>query len=246
MAHKDGRHALFLWHRMKTLLPLSLLLFIAACGTPDTKQAPAPVRDSLVEPSPTAWVGFYRDTVPCADCPGIVERLHLKADSTYVLTDLYMERDSIPFGQIGRWTVERGILTLRTDGVARRWKQDGQRLAPLDQEGKPIESPFSYSIERVDSFPIGLMHLTGGYVYYADSHSFTPDGSGVPYPVAMDEAGKAGAGLELERSYSANVKDPPTPLRVRITATLRTGPAMEGDGTEQYIHVERLDGEVGK
>lgn len=232
---------------MRALAPIAAVLALAACGTPEAGREDAiPQRDTVATLGVSDWPGYYMDTVPCADCPGIVTRLHLRADSTYVETDQYLDRDSIPFGQIGRWTVANGTLTLFTDGVPRLWKHNRNRLDPLDQEGKPIESPLSYSIERVDSFPLGAMHLNGGYVYYADSHSFTPDGSGVPYPVAMDTAGKAGAGLQLERLYTRNVKDPPTPMRVRITATLRTGPAMEGDGSEQYIHVERVEGEIGK
>lgn len=62
----------------------------------------------------------------------------------------------------------------------------------------------------------------------------------------MDPAGVKGAGLELEKKYSKQVKTPPGPMSVRIIATLRTGPAMEGNGTEQYIHVERVEGEEGK
>ncbi len=233
---------------MKLLFPVAAVVLLAsACGPPSTEKGPAAsATDSVPKAETLAWAGFYADTVPCADCPGIITRLHLKADSTYILTDEYMERDSIPYGQIGSWSVAGNALTLHTSDVPRLWKFEGDRLNPLDQEGKPIDSPLSYSIERVDSFPAGAMHLTGSYVYYADSHSFTPEGGRFSIPVAMDPAGVKGAGLELEKKYSKQVKTPPGPMSVRIIATLRTGPAMEGNGTEQYIHVERVEGEEGK
>ncbi len=231
-------------------LPLPLFAFallVYGCGTPATDQAiHARDTDSIPKVERPSWTGFYTDTVPCADCPGIITRLHLKADSTYLLTDQYLERDSIPYGEMGRWTVAEDKLSLHTGDAPRLWKRDGNRLDPLDQEGMPIESPLALSIERVEGFPGGAMYLTGGYVYYADAHSFTPVGSAFAYPVAMDKAGVQGAGLALERLYAKLVKTPPTPLQVRIVATLITGPAMEGNGTEQYIHVERLEGPVGK
>lgn len=233
---------------MNPLLPLAALaLLVSACSAPAPEEAPlTTTTDSIPKAETQIWTGFYTDTVPCADCPGIITRLHLKADSTYILTNEYLERDTVPYGQIGSWSVAGNTLTLQTNDVPRLWKIEGDHLNPLDLEGKPIDSPLSYSIERVDSFSSGPMHLSGNYVYYADSHSFTPDGSRFAIPVAMDAAGVKGAGLELEKQYAKQVKTPPDPLAVRIIATLRTGPAMEGSGTEQYIHVERVEGEAGK
>lgn len=232
----------------KQLVPIAALaLVVAACGAPAAKEVPETnATDTIPKAEPIAWTGFYADTVPCADCPGIITRLHLKADSTYLLTDEYMERDSIPYGQMGSWSVAGTTLTLRTGDVPRLWKLEGDRLNPLDQDGKAFDTPMSYSIQRVDSFRTGAMHLAGNYVYYADSHSFTPEGSRFVIPVAMDPAGVKGAGLELEKMYSKQVKTPPDPMPVRIIATLRTGPAMEGNGTEQFIHVERVEGAKGK
>lgn len=217
---------------------LAAAAVLTACGTPETNNEAKTGIDTNAEESTPDWPGYYADTVPCADCPGIVERLHLRVDSTYVMTDVYLERDSIPYGQIGSWTVHGDTLTLHTGKEARLWAHDGNRLDPLDQEGKRIESPLSFSIERVDSFAYGPMHLNGGYVYYADAHSFTPDGSKYPFPVAADSTS-----MQLEKRYLKQVKDPPAPLQVRITATLRSGPAMEGEGTEAYIHVLRVERE---
>lgn len=217
----------------------ALLLLLAACqGGPgpaetETPEAPAPA---------TAWAGFYADTLPCADCPGILTQLELRDDSTYVLREQYIERDSIPYGTIGTWTVGGNRLTLRTSGTPMLWAQDGDGLRKLDADGKPIDSALNFSIRRTARFDARPMHLTGGYVYYADSHSFTPCGASFPLPVAMDPPDVPGAGLELERTYTRQVKQAGQPLYVQVTATLRSGPAMEGDGTDEYLHIGSVDG----
>lgn len=218
------------------------MFLVAACGTPDTGSAPAPAATDSVPPAPVApWTGNYADTVPCADCPGILMILELHADSTYVLRRQYLERDSIPHGEIGEWTVAGDRLALTTPDGPMYWHRAGDGLDPLDREGKRIESQLSYAIRRVAAVPATAMHLTGGYVYYADSHSFTPCGSKYPVPVAMEPAGAGGAALELERTYLRRKQGDGAPLYVRVIATLRPGPAMEGDGTEDYLYVQEVE-----
>lgn len=187
------------------------------------------------------WVGLYADTLPCADCPGILTQLDLRSDSTYVMRDHYLDRDSIAFGTIGRWTVAGDLLTLITADGPMRWGRAGERLERRNAEGGPTGSTLPNSIARVANFGSSPMYLTGAYVYYADSHGFTPCGSNFIIPVAMDEAGVEGAGLALERTYSERVPTPPDPLYVEVVATLRIGPAMEGEGTDEYLYIERLE-----
>ena len=45
----------------------------------------------------------------------------------------------------------------------------------------------------------------------------------------------------LSVARSRKVKTPPAPLYVQVTATIRVGPAMEGDGTDEYLHIEKVD-----
>lgn len=222
------------------VLPVVFVMLASCQGNSPEEKAPEEVETG--KPAvPIQWVGLYADTLPCADCPGILTQLDLRADSTYVMRDRYLERDSIPFGTIGQWTVAGDMLTLKTADVPMRWKLEGDKLVRRDADGGPVETTLPNSIRRVANFGSLPMHLSGAYVYYADSHSFTPCGSKFVIPVAMDEAGTGGAGLELERAYSNRIKTPPDPLFVEVTASLRTGPAMEGDGTEEYLYIERLE-----
>ena len=221
-------------------LPVVLVLFTSCQGDPPEEKTPVEVEAG----EPTAavqWVGLYADTLPCADCPGILTQLDLRADSTYVMRDQYIDRDSIPYGTIGQWTVSGDMLTLSTADVPMQWKMDGDKLERRAADGGPIETTLPNSIRRVANFGSSPMHLTGAYVYYADSHSFTPCGSKFIIPVAMDEPGVKGAGLQLEREYMNRIKTAPDPLYVDVTATLRVGPAMEGDDTEEYLYIERLE-----
>ncbi|HMN04604.1 MAG TPA: copper resistance protein NlpE N-terminal domain-containing protein [Flavobacteriales bacterium] len=216
-----------------------LLLFLAACqggSEPGAQSTETPE----IAPAPVEWIGSYADTLPCADCPGIYTMLELRHDSTYVLREEYLERDSIPYGTIGTWTVDGNKLILRTSEAPMYWVKDGERLQRLDADGNRIDSPLSYSLAPYDFHPGIPLRLTGGYVYYADSHSFKPCGSSFGYPVAMDAAGTEGAGLELERTYMKLVKNAPQPLYVEVVATFQSGPAMEGDAMEEYLHMERL------
>lgn len=226
---------------MKAIHGIPVLLLLAACqGSPDQQAQGTDAPE--VPATPVEWIGSYADTLPCADCPGIYTMLELRYDSTYVLREEYVERDSIPYGTIGTWKVDGEKLILRTLDSPMYWEREGERLRRLDSDGKPIESGLNYSIAPYDFFPGIPLRLTGGYVYYADSHNFSPCGAGFNYPVAMDEAGTEGAGLALERTYMEQVKDAPRPLYVQVVATFRSGPAMEGDGTEEYLHISRLEG----
>lgn len=203
--------------------------------------------DTVAVAPPFTWTGSYADTIPCADCPGIFTQLDLRDDSTYVLRSLYLERDSIPYGQIGKWTVKGGILVLATEDMPMHWGPKGDGLEMLGEDGSPAESGLPYTLQRTAGPAAAPMHINGAYVYFADSHHFTPQGAGFSLPVAMDPPGMKSAGLELERTYTKRVKTPPDPLPVQLTATLQAGPAMEGKGTQEYLRVLRVEqvGQVG-
>lgn len=222
-------------------LPVTIVIILASCqGAP--KEEGTSVEVTTGEPAVVLqWVGLYADTLPCADCPGILNQLDLRKDSTYVLRDRYLDRDSIAYGTIGQWTVSGDMLTLNTADAPIRWKLEGEKLVRRYADGGPVETSLPNSIGRVANFGSLPMHLSGAYVYYADSHSFTPCGSKYVIPVAMDEPGTKGAGLELQHAYTNRIKTAPEPLYVDVIATLRAGPAMEGDDVEEYLHIERLE-----
>lgn len=230
---------------MKIAFPIAAILFLlASCGGPEPDvQLPSGRPDNVVERQVPEWVGLYADTMPCADCPGILTQLDLRKDSTYVLRERYLERDSVPFGRIGKWSVSDSVLLLNGRP---EWSMEKDLLVKLGVDGKTLDSGIPHSIQPVANIGSSPMHLTGAYVYYTDSHSFTPCGSAYPIPVAMDVGKKGSAGLALEKLYGKQVTSPPDPLYVSIIVTMRTGPAMEGEGTEEYAHVEHVDSVLEK
>lgn len=219
----------------------AVLLLLVACGAPEqgTQDIETPPDTTSIET--VEWVGSYADTLPCADCPGILTQLELAKDSTFILRERYLERDSIPYGHIGKWSVSGGQLMLgRGDEGPVLWDPVPGGLERMGRDGKPSESSLSNVIHRVDHIAPSSMRITGAYIYYADSHSFKPCGNAYSFPVAMDAPDVKSAGLELERLYMKQVKHAPEPLYVELVVEMRTGPAMEGDGTEEYLHLDQM------
>jgi copper homeostasis protein (lipoprotein) len=189
--------------------------------------------------APADWVGLYADTLPCADCPGILTQLDLRPDSLFILRERYLERDSIPFGHIGTWRIANGELLLAMgNGATQPWKSLSDGLERLGVSGKFVNSTLPLAIQRVKNIEPSPVRITGAYLFNGGSHSFRPCGSNYAFPVAMDAP--AEAGRELERSYSKKVAHGGDPLFAELVVSMRIGPAMEGDGTEEYLHIDRL------
>jgi uncharacterized lipoprotein NlpE involved in copper resistance len=153
-----------------TLLAASL----AACQTPANRTDQVPKHSRAVPAPAFSWAGSWSDTIPCADCPGILTRLDLRADSTYVLRSLYLERDSIPQGQIGKWTVMDDILVLATADVPMRWGVKGDALEMLGPDGRPAESALPYAIQRTAIPDTAPMHLEGSVHPHGGLHHIVP------------------------------------------------------------------------
>lgn len=220
---------------------LASAIVLAACqNTPreEQKESPAPPPP----PENVAWAGFYADTLPCADCPGIFTQLDLRTDSTYIMRQQYLGRDTIPFGTIGTWSAAGNRLTLRTFHEPMHWIRTGDRLDLTEEDNLPDKDAPANFILRVPALKPSAMHLTGAFVADAGSHSFTPCGTHMAYPVMMNPASDPGVGQQLAITYRKQVKKPGKPLYVQVTASMRNGPAMEGSGTQEYLHMDRIDG----
>lgn len=228
---------------------------LAACSTPappsDTLGVDSTAVRPAVFPSGT-WPGYYSDTLPCADCPGIETALWVRSDSTFILQQRYLERDSLPFGTVGQWHVVNGLLTIGYTGDKPdfyRWTKEG--LLMVDEMGQPFDGKIDFSLDKLadetgDDIP--RMLLTGTYTYAADAHSFQPCGSRFTWPCAAgvdlgEEEGTPSGSLtnaDLERAYLKAVQKAGDPWVVDLICTMGMGPAMEGDGADEYVYVERV------
>jgi uncharacterized lipoprotein NlpE involved in copper resistance len=100
----------------------------------------------------------FRGTTPCADCPGIDTTLTLNEDGTFTLSTVYLERnESKPFVLTGSWRGLEGsgantlgtIYELKTgEGDIHYYREEGENVRQLDQEGNEIESNLSYTLVR--------------------------------------------------------------------------------------------------
>jgi uncharacterized lipoprotein YbaY/heat shock protein HslJ len=90
----------------------------------------------------------FEGVIPCADCPGIRQRIVLQADGRFQSRMTYLERNR-SFDEAGTWAVAGSTLVL-TSRSTQRWAiRDGSTLAMLDQQGQPIVSAANYTLTRI-------------------------------------------------------------------------------------------------
>ena len=138
---------------------MKCIAFVIALATAAGLSACAHQEPAASQPTPTeaavpaGVAGSYAGTIPCADCPGIDVTLAFTADGSYSETMRYRERDA-NHASSGRWTLDADGKRLRLvedggDGGV-RWMQivSPTEVRMLDSEGRPIESPFDYTLTR--------------------------------------------------------------------------------------------------
>lgn len=92
------------------------------------------------------WIGTFQDTLPCADCPGLLTWLEIKPDGYYRLISTRIgEADvfSHTFSRIARWKFDSENQVLKLDSMPGK---SGLCLTPLndsvliacDRKGIPL------------------------------------------------------------------------------------------------------------
>ncbi len=103
-----------------------------------------------------SWMGSYQDTLPCADCPGILTRIDFKSDSTYKKSIVYLGKEPIfdyTFSTTGHWNVRPKSSILLLDSLQEKGVQafeiSGDTLLKMcDRSLRPFASP-RYWLPRV-------------------------------------------------------------------------------------------------
>jgi copper homeostasis protein (lipoprotein) len=240
---------------MRQLSLLLLTTLLVACGSdpaPAT-DTPATVIDTIAAtPVVTEWPGYYDDTLPCADCPGILTQLWVRSDSTFILRERYLDRDPLPVGRLGNWTIIYGQLALRMpDGGFMRFQGAEKGVERVDSDGKPFKTQLNYTLEKLAdeiNEEVSRMRLKGTFTYMADAKTFQPCGSRFTWPCAggMDWGAEEGEllnsmnGADLEKAYGNAVKQGGDPWTVEVECSLGMGPAMEGDGADEYLFIHKV------
>ncbi len=124
--------------------------------SPNTSLAP----DATTTPVAKTAFAVYEGRLPCADCEGIDTILTLYNDETYTMSSTYLGREVEPYIENGKWTTLRGDATNPDATVYQLYSEAdgsttdqnylvvGNELQQLDQDLRPIESPFNTSLTK--------------------------------------------------------------------------------------------------
>ena len=244
---------------MKHLIAASLIAALfGSCSSP----VPDPGEKVFIPDSPSVqvdtssvvadWPGYYADTLPCSDCPGIDTELWIRNDSTFILRQKYIGLDSVPAGTIGQWHTVNGLLTIGYAGDKPEfYRYTTEGLLTVDEMGVAYDTKMDWSLDKLadeigDAIP--RMRIMGTFTYMADAQSFQPCGSKFIWPCVggMDMGEEEGEAIvkfnnvDLQKAYRKAVKTGGDPWVIEAVCTMGLGPAMEGDGADEYVFIEEV------
>jgi len=244
---------------MRLSLSILVLFLLTACHTAptDEQSATVPVGPDIAEP--VEWTGYYEGVLSLGKNKKTAVQLWVRSDSTFVIRKKHNDTDTLAEGAIGSWRVVHvpggpgsGLLSIQYLGdPPDHYQRTDKGLVFVDVIGG-VEVVHDWSLERLadelqDEIP--RMRLTGTFTYMADAMSFQPCGSTFNWPAAggeqwTDEGEVLGSmnTIELERNYLKAVKQGGDPWLIEVECNLAMGPAMEGDGADEYIFIHRVIG----
>lgn len=129
--------------RTKLLITVIATITLFACNiqkNTGTKQTADNAHNSW---NAIDWTGTYRDTLPCADCEGILTEIVLKSDLTYELGTRYLGEGKEIFRSKGKFTWEKDGNTIVLGDIdpakeSNKYAVGENKLFKLDMDGKKI------------------------------------------------------------------------------------------------------------
>lgn len=98
------------------------------------------------------WMGSYRGTVPCADCPGIETTVKLYDDETFSYKAVYQDRN-LTVADTGKfmWHDNGSVVHLKGKETDIKYKVGENILMQLDTEGKEITGTLAenYNLKKI-------------------------------------------------------------------------------------------------
>lgn len=119
-----------------------MALALSACAREEPDPTPPVMAELEQNGGRLAWSGMH----PCADCVGIDTRLlllHERGMREFLLEEIYLAPDPVPFVSKGRWRLQRGLLWLTAeDGAETVYAVllDDGALQPRDSRGRRLAS----------------------------------------------------------------------------------------------------------
>jgi copper homeostasis protein (lipoprotein) len=151
--------------------------------------------------------------------------------------------DDAVYDDIGSWVVSSDRTTLLLKGgreAPAMFKiRDETTLRMLNVEGRDIESPLNYDLQRSKNFePLEpRLPMRGMYRYFADAGLFTECLTRRKWPVAQEKDNAA-----LESAYTKARLTAGEELLVNVEGQVALRPKMEGQGAQPTLVVERFIG----
>lgn len=98
------------------------------------------------------WAGSYQDTIPCADCPGILTTVKLYEDGTYSYKAEYLERKTtiIDTGRF-MWHNNGSVVHLKGKDINTKYKVGENVLIQADDNGNVVQTDMSdkYDLHKI-------------------------------------------------------------------------------------------------
>jgi len=175
-----------------TILILAVALFSCKTGEKATIQ----VIDRHNSQNSLDWAGTYRDTLPCADCEGILTEIVLNSDLSYKMGTSYLGKNGKIFRLEGKFNWSKDESTIILNGVdatkeSNQYKVGENKLIKLDMNGKAITGKLAekYVIQKQQNILTGrywrLVELRGKKIEKAEDQPkevflfFNTDGKSV-------------------------------------------------------------------
>ncbi len=199
-------------HSTRSYFPVALVVFmLASCAEPVESEVEEEMEVRVDSP-----IGHFK---------GGTMDLWVRDDSTFVLRESGNGTGAAS-GRFGKWRMLDGRLDLRLTSSERsqyRFVEHGiRRISP---EG-PAPAALDRTVpDREGQMP--LMRTIGAYRYLGGSHAFTPCGTERSFPLAV--------GTQLEELAKVDAEQP---VLLEIDARIAPGPAMAGEGEEEYLWLE--------
>ena len=145
---------------MKNTLKLAsgLLALTLSCqnsGRNHEQQGPEDhitIPDEHTSQSSVDWAGIYQDTIPCADCPGILTTIKLYEDGTYSYSAEYLAKNTL-LQDTGKfmWHDNGAVVHLKGNEIDSKYKVGENVLYQTDTEGMVIKGEIAekYALHKV-------------------------------------------------------------------------------------------------
>lgn len=140
------------------ILSIGLVALSMSCQNNNGNKAQSQQEDSLSfhdehnAQNSLDWAGTYQDTIPCADCPGILTTIKLYEDGSYAYSAEYLERNTT-LQDTGKfmWHNNGSVVHLKGENIDTKYKVGENVLFQRDTEGQVIESEIAdnYSLHKV-------------------------------------------------------------------------------------------------